>query len=203
MYKCFSSGLLGSNTYVVYNDGGECMVIDTGNPLGPVAKFIKEKGLKVIYIVLTHAHYDHVDFLDEYKAAFSDAVIVAHESEAQVMTDSEANVSIYFGSPRSYGYPDKTVRDGDVISVGGEEYRVLHTPGHTPGSICLYSANEEMMFTGDTLFRCGRGRCDFKYGSEADMAKSLKRLFGMNPEIVFLSGHGMPSTLGEECGRVF
>ena len=203
MYKCFSSGLLGSNTYVVFGEGNECMIVDVGNPVAEILKFIREKGLSVGYIVLTHAHYDHADYLSEYKTAFPDAILVAHESEVKVMTDCEANVSMYFGMPKSYGYPDKTVRDGDVISVCGTEYRVLHTPGHTPGSICLYSAADKLMLTGDTLFQCGRGRCDFKYGSEVDMAASLRRLFEMDSDITFLSGHGMPSTLGEECGRVF
>lgn len=203
MYKCFSSGLLGSNTYVVWGEGAECMIVDAGNPIGPIAKFVAENGFSVSYIILTHAHYDHADFIDEYKAAFPSAKVVAHESEVRVMNDVEANVSMYFGAPRSYGYPDKTVKEGDVLSVGGDKYCVLHTPGHTPGSICLYCADKLLMLTGDTLFQCGRGRCDFKYGSEADMAASLRRLFGMSPDITFLSGHGMPSTIGRERGRVF
>lgn len=204
MYKCFSSGLLGSNTYVVYDEASrECLVVDAGNPVSAVSSFIEDMGLTVKYIVLTHAHYDHADFVGQYKAKFDGAVVVVHEDEVKVMTDSEANVSVYFGMPKSYGYPDKTVKEGDTLTIGESKYRVLHTPGHTPGSICLYNSAERLMLTGDTLFRYGRGRCDFKYGSEADIELSLRRLLSMSADIVFLSGHGMPSTIGAECGGIW
>ena len=204
MYKAFSRGLLGSNTYLVYDEGSrEAMIVDLGNPPFEVQAAVRELGLNVKYLVLTHAHYDHADYIDKYKTEFPEARVVAHESEIAVMTDSEANVSLYFGAPKSYGYPDKAVKEGDVLTLGSLEYRVLHTPGHTPGSICLYSCSEGLMLTGDTLFEAGRGRCDLKYGSELDMARSLKRLFAMDASIVFLSGHGGASTIGREAGRVF
>ena len=204
MYKIFSRGLLGSNSYLVYDgESREAMIVDLGNPPSVIQAAVREHGLDVKYVVLTHAHFDHADYIDKYKAAFPGARIVAHEKEIAVMTDSEANVSLYFGTPKSYGYPDLAVKEGDVLTLGSLNYRVLHTPGHTPGSICLYSADESLMLTGDTLFEAGRGRCDLKYGSEYDMAKSLQRLFSMDAGIVFLSGHGGVSTIGRESGRVF
>lgn len=204
MYKIFSRGLLGSNTYLVYDeDSREAMVVDLGNPPTEILASALELNLNVKYLVLTHAHYDHADYIDKYKSAFPEALTVAHESETVVMTDAEANVSLYFGTPKSYGYPDKAVKEGDILALGTLEFRVLHTPGHTPGSICLYAAKRGLMLTGDTLFEAGRGRCDLKYGSEHDMSLSLKRLFKMDGRTVFLSGHGGVSTIGREVGRVF
>ena len=204
MYKTFSRGLLGSNSHLVYDEKSrEAMIVDLGNPPSEILAAVRELSLNVKYLVLTHAHFDHADYIEKYKLTFPEARVVAHESEVAVMTDFEANVSLYFGTPKNYGYPDKAVKEGDIIALGSAEYRVLHTPGHTPGSICLYSREQRLMLTGDTLFEAGRGRCDLKYGSENDMARSLKRLLAMDGDIVFLPGHGGASTIGREIGRVF
>ncbi len=197
MIKTFSSGLLGSNTYLYYNNG-EGMVIDCGNTEDAIISYAHSIGVTIKYVVLTHAHYDHIDYIDRYRAALPDARIVCHEDEICIMNDSEANVSIYFGTPRSYGAPDMTIKEGDKIKIGEVEFTVLSTPGHTPGSICLLCERERIMFTGDTLFHYGRGRCDFKYGNEYDMQASLERLLSLDGEIVFYSGHGEPSKIKNE-----
>lgn len=202
MYKVFSEGILDSNVYVV-SDGGEAMIVDAGAPPALLLQYIEENSLKVKHIVLTHAHYDHAHYLSEYKRVFLDAAICAHEGEIAVMSDPVANVSAFFGLFETYGVPDVSLREGDFISVGTLNYRVLSTPGHTPGSICLYSREERLMLTGDTLFMCGRGRCDFRFGSEEDMSKSLSRLLSMDGDIVFLPGHGEASRIKDERGRVF
>ncbi len=203
MYKCFSSGLLGSNTYVLWDsDSCEGAIIDLGNPSGRVVDFCHEAGIAIKYLILTHAHYDHAEYLAEYRRAFPTATLVAHKSEVSVMTDAEANVSIFFGRYSNYGAPDMTVSDGDILKLGESEYRVISTPGHTPGSICLYNEKEKLVFTGDTLFMAGRGRCDFKGGSEEELFASLKRLRRLPPDTVVLSGHGVATTIGDEIGRV-
>ena len=204
MHKIFSRGLLGSNTYLVYDDDSrEAMIVDLGNPPSEVVAVAKDMHLEVRYLVLTHAHFDHAEYIEKYRQAFPLARVVAHEREVAVMVNGEANVSIYFGEPKDYGYPDMTVRHGETITLGYLKFRVIHTPGHTPGSICLYSLTEGVMYTGDTLFRGGRGRCDVKYGSEWEMADSLKRLFAMDDNIVFFPGHSVSSTIGRERERVF
>ncbi len=191
MYKTFTVGLLGSNTYLVYDEESrEAMIVDCGNaPRDPLG-VARELSLKIKYIVLTHAHYDHAEFVDEYARLLPDAEVIVHEREVAVMTDPVANVSQFFGTPRSYGYPTRTVKEGDALALGAAEYRVLSTPGHTPGSICLYSRGERLMLTGDTLFRYGYGRTDFKYGSDLDMMASLRRLAAMDGDITILPGHG-------------
>ena len=204
MYKIFSQGLLGSNTVVVWDsETGEAMIVDCGNPVHSIFSFTHEHSFTVKYVVLTHAHFDHAEYIDQYRAAFPDAKIVAHEREIAVMSDPVSNVSAYFSTPRTYGYPDMTLREGDSIALGSMKFTVLSTPGHTPGSICLFCKEEKLLLTGDTLFAGGRGRTDFKLGCEDDMHASLRRLLALDAEITFIAGHGMPSVIGDERGRVF
>ena len=204
MYKTFSGGLLGSNTHVVWDkESLECMIVDCGNPTREISKFVREKELAVKYVILTHSHFDHAHYVADYAAEFPSAEVCAHRDEIKLLSDAEANVSMYFGTPEFYPVPSRIFDTGEVISLGKLDFTVISTPGHTPGSICLYSKACRLMLTGDTLFMCGRGRCDFKYGDEAEMARSLKRLLSMDADILFLSGHGAPSHIGDEVGRVF
>lgn len=200
MYEIFSRGLLGSNTYVLFDEPSrEAMIIDCGNPVRNISAFCTEKSLEVRYILLTHSHCDHADYLPEYREAFPSAAVLCHEREVVLMNDPEANVSAYLAEPRRYGYPDRTVKEGDLLTLGGTPCRILSTPGHTPGSICLYLEEEGIVFSGDTLFAGSYGRCDFKYGSEADMLASLRRLYALPPSTVFLPGHGGSTTAAREA----
>ncbi len=199
MYKVFSRGLLGSNTYLVYDEASlDGMIIDCGNQPRDPLMAARELGVKIKYIVLTHGHYDHAEYVEEYARLLPDAKIVAHEAEISVLSDFEANVSQFFGTPRAYMRPNRTVKDGDRLPLGTTEYDVISTPGHTPGSICLYSAAERVIFTGDTLFCRGYGRTDFKYGSDVEMLSSLRRLRRLDAGTKVLSGHGGPTTIGDE-----
>ena len=204
MYKLLSRGLLGSNTYLAYDAATrEAMVIDCGNPVREVRELVAREALTVKYIVLTHAHYDHADLFAEYRAAFPEARALSHAAELPLMNDTEANVSVYFGTSRFYGYPDGELKDGERLYLGEVGYRVISTPGHTPGSICIFCEAEGVMFTGDTLFAAGRGRCDFKFGSEEQIHRSLARLLAMDGEITVLPGHGPATKIAAERGRVF
>lgn len=189
MIKAFSNGLLGSNTYL-YTSGSEGMIVDCGNAPQKIYEYCKINGIAVRYIVLTHGHFDHAHYVNEYKKLFGSADVVAHRDEVKVLTDPNANVSALFGEPTVYPEPDIAVTEGDILTVGEASFAVLHTPGHTPGGICLYCEKEKIMFTGDTLFFGGSGRTDFLYGDSGAMLRSLTRLLGMDGEIEFYSGHG-------------
>ena len=207
MIKRFDRNAYGVNTYAVWNphtntDGRhEAMVVDAGHPPEEVVSFAEKENLQVKYIVLTHGHYDHVCYLPQYRALFPSASVICHEKESAVLGDEEANVSFLFGDPSVYQDADAKVNEGDVLTLCGKEdaemlsFKVLHTPGHTPGCICLYCASEKLMLTGDTLFDEGCGRTDFKYGNPAEMIRSLRRLYAMDPEITFYSGHGDSSII--------
>ena len=197
MIKTLSNGLLSSNVHVFWDeDTKEAMIIDCGVPTKSLIEIVNQNSLEVKYIILTHGHYDHAHFVNDYHIAFPLAKVVCHENEIKVLTDEDANVSSLVGIPETYVCDYTTVNEGDILSVGRYDFAVLHTPGHTPGCICLYSEKEKLMFTGDVLFDNGIGRTDFKYGNISDMRSSLSRLLSMDGEILFYPGHYGCSKLG-------
>ena len=188
----YRGGMLDSTTYLIY-DSGEAMIIDCGKNVSSIAQFVSENGLFVKYIVLSHGHFDHTGLLDSYVSAFDEAKIVCHENEVQVLKSSEANLSEYlFDDPCVFNYDFMTVCEGDTLTVGKKEFKVLHTPGHTPGSICLFCEEENDLFTGDLLFENGYGRTDFPLGSWDDLKKSLSRVMSSYPDADVFPGHGHP-----------
>lgn len=205
MIKIFSCGLLDTNTYVVWEETSRhCMIIDCGVELSTVSDFVYENGLTVKYVVLTHGHFDHAHYVEEYERVFKGAQIVCHEKEKLILLDPDANLSGYLGSRRAYSCNYTFVKEGDFLALGGKSgeecmnFQVLNTPGHTPGCICLYDEKHKIMFTGDTLFKRSYGRTDFKYGNASEMYASLRRLYKMDKDITFYPGHYESSTIGEE-----
>lgn len=197
MIKTFYHGLLSSNVYVVY-DLGEAMIVDAGASIGPIKEFIEEKALTVKYIVLTHGHYDHVNYIGEYIRAFEGALVVCHTDEVATLCDSEANVSMLFGEECVYNHDYTTVREGDFLRVGSLKFEIMHTPGHTIGGICLYEKDAGVLFTGDTLFNQGYGRTDFKGGDWRALVTSIHRLLSLDGETRFFSGHGDSAKIKEQ-----
>ena len=197
-FKRFTMGLIGSNTYILYDDESlEGMIIDVGNPPGPAERFTAQQGISVRYIVLTHAHYDHICYIEEYKAAFPGAETVIHPLDNIIMPNPRLNCSSLFGSEERYAPADREVREGDVLKLGGGEVRVLHTPGHTEGSICLLA--DGYLFTGDTLFYNGFGRTDLGCGNTAVLADSIERIYSLDPGLAVFPGHGIATTVGREA----
>lgn len=202
MIKAFSNGILDSNVYV-YSNNGEAIIIDCGVPAHVVERYVNENMLNVKYIVLTHGHFDHVAFVNEYLKVFSAAKILCGEAELDVLYDEEANLSSYFADGTSYNLPYTTVKQGDTIAVGNEKFTVITSPGHTPGSICLYCDNEKIMFTGDVLFDNSYGRTDFKYGNFEEMVKTLKLLLKKAEDVVIYPGHYGVSSIGKNRNLFF
>ena len=197
MIKKFDNGLLSSNVYLVHSQN-QGMIVDCGALVDPVSKFAKENIIEIRYIVLTHGHYDHVGYLPEYIKSFPNAKVMCHKEEIKVLSDSEANVSELIGAPCVYNYDYTLLSEGDKIELGDLSFTVLHTPGHTPGGICLLCEKEKILFTGDTLFKNGYGRYDFKYGDFSLLRSSLYRLLELDNDITFYAGHGEKSTIGYE-----
>lgn len=204
MVKTVSYGLLSSNTYIVYKKrGGECMIIDCGAELGLVLPFIEENELTVKYIVLTHGHFDHADFIDEYKSKFKDALLVCHTDEKVVLEDPEANLSFWGNRARSYLRDFTYVNDADELILGKDseecmKFEVIHTPGHTPGSICLLCKRDGFIITGDTIFKSSYGRTDFKHGDRCALISSLERVLSLDEGTVIYPGHyGSTTVLAE------
>ena len=210
MIKTFPCGILDTNTYVVWDEGTMVgMVIDCGVDPQVILKFTNEMNIAVKYVVLTHGHIDHAEYAEEYERVFEGAKIVCHEDELLVLLDMEANLSIWGNRPRPYKCDYFLVKEGDILTLGNEKsgeecmnFTIFHTPGHTPGCICLYCEKDKIMFTGDTLFKRSYGRTDFKYGDMNKLFLSLKRLYRMDKDITFYPGHYDRSTIGAETGSL-
>ncbi|MBO7406468.1 MAG: MBL fold metallo-hydrolase [Clostridia bacterium] len=195
--KRFTEGLLGSNTYLVWNDKtGEACVIDVGNPCAPIAEFAAAQKLKVKYIVLTHAHYDHILYIEDFCAAFPEALTAIHPNDDVLMDDPNLNCSVLFGSAHEFRHCDLMLNEGDTLALGEETFTVLHTPGHTEGGICLLGGG--YLFSGDTLFYDSFGRTDLGRGDMDTLGDSLHRLFTLPEETIVLPGHGTRTTIGRE-----
>ncbi len=188
--------VVGSNCYILI-DEGEAAVIDPSVPAAEIMRIIKSENARLVKILLTHAHCDHILCLNELRTLNPEAAVVAHADEAELMSDGEKNVSsLILGENRDYGAPDKLLIEGDVIEVGRGKIKVMHTPGHTKGSASYVLGN--VIFSGDTVFSQGYGRCDFYSGNPQRLNMSLQRLknhLQKNPKTVIYPGHGDPATL--------
>lgn len=175
------------------------IVIDPGGPAGPILNRAKGRGIKQItHIVNTHSHVDHVSGNKEAQEATS-AAIAIHELDAADLTHPNLGMLAMFGAEPSPP-PSILLKDNDIIAFGNESVRVIHTPGHTLGGICLYFDGH--VITGDTLFVGGIGRTDLPGGSYETLRKSIKeRLFSLPEETIVLPGHNYGTTPTSTIGR--
>jgi glyoxylase-like metal-dependent hydrolase (beta-lactamase superfamily II) len=166
--------------------GGEGLVIDPSADIDAILALASQQKIKIEYIINTHAHVDHVMGNEEMKRK-TGAKIIIHEDDAPLLTQIPRSMLLMFGG-RSSPPADQTVKDGDVIRVGDLSLKVLHTPGHSPGGMCLYG--EGVVFTGDTLFAGGLGRTDLPGGSWQVLMNSIKaKLFTLPDETIVYPGH--------------
>jgi len=181
------------NCYILGSkDRGEAIIIDPGAEGAKIKKRLLAMGLKASCIVNTHGHADHIGA----NAAF-DVPVYIHRLDAEFLTNPELNLSAMFEAPFAMPAAQRLLEDGQRIEVAGQNLEVIHTPGHTPGGICLNAG--EFVVTGDTLFAQGVGRSDFPYASEKDLLDSIrKRLMTLPDETIIYPGHGPSSTIGEE-----
>lgn len=177
-------GAYQTNTYIVENDG-HCVVIDPGYEPKTIAHFLEQRNLAVDAIFLTHGHFDHVGALQTLKKQYGCPVYV-HAAELSLP-------AMWTGGPLHY---TDTYGEGDRISAAGLSFRVLHTPGHTPGSVCLIT--EDVCFSGDTLFANSCGRTDLPGGDWATLRRSLNRLAQIENNLTVYPGHGESTTLADE-----
>lgn len=179
--------------------GKPCWIIDCGYQPEPMLDAIKEQGLVPVKIVLTHAHADHIAGLLDARSRFPDTPIVMHQSEESWLSDPMLNLSAAIGLAVTAPSPESFIDEGDTISLGDLEFRVVHTPGHSPGGISLIHEPSKVAFVGDTLFAGSIGRTDFPGSSFETLADSIKtKLYVLDPETVCYPGHGPVTTIGRE-----
>ncbi|MEW6009232.1 MAG: MBL fold metallo-hydrolase [Candidatus Omnitrophota bacterium] len=188
-------GSLATNCYLIVNKPlKEAILIDAGAEADEIKKRISRYGANLCAIFLTHAHIDHIAALQDI-----DAPIYIHSLDSSFLRDTDKNLSAFFGLPLAISSKRKIieVRDGEIIKLAGMSLRIIHTPGHTPGSISIQL--NEIIFTGDALFKGSVGRTDLPYGSyEALIAAIKNKLLPLGDDIKIYPGHGDASTLREE-----
>lgn len=195
IFKKLATGMLASNCYII-GDNGEGVIIDPGATAEEILDSVDTLGLKIKYIILTHAHIDHILSVDKVRGMLG-AKVVVHEKDAAALSDEFYNGSYLFGASEKFNAADECLKDGDVLEAGGLKLEIIHTPGHTPGGICIKTGNS--LFTGDTLFRMSVGRTDLGNGNMNELMNSLQnKLMKLDDEIVVYPGHGVATTIGFE-----
>ena len=186
-------GMLEANCYIVGDESTkEVFIIDPGGDYERIKKEIDENGLKPLAVINTHGHGDHIAADGEF-----DLPIWIHPIDAEFLNDPSMNLSYQFGDSLRIKKASRLLEDKDILNIGKYTLEIIHTPGHSPGSISL--KGDGVVFTGDTLFYEGVGRTDFSYGSTKDIRRSIKKkLFKLDNDYIVYPGHGPSSTIGHE-----
>ena len=187
-------GSWGSNCYVLLS-GSHAAVVDPSPRAEQIMSLLEQNGAKLDYILLTHGHFDHIVSLDTLRN-LTGAPALIHEGDAELPSDSRKNAFYYFfRMDQSYRAPDRVLQSGEILMLGEETIRVIHTPGHTAGSVS-YLCNHDFLLTGDTLFDVGRGRTDLYGGDEQLLLQTLGAMRSLPHSLPIYPGHGTSTTLG-------
>jgi len=198
----FTFGPFQENTYVLWDETLDCLIIDPGNSTASEHKklsdFISEKKLKPVRLILTHAHIDHINgnkyILDTY------GLLPEVHKEDVFFIERHAATGAMYGLPVDPSpMAEKFIEEGDVISFGNSHLNVVHTPGHAPGHVTFYNKEEGFMISGDVLFHGSIGRTDLPMGNYDTLISSIKnKLFPLGDVMKVYSGHGPATTIGFE-----
>lgn len=196
--KKFVIGMIGTNCYVVSNENTkECFIVDPAVSDKNVISYIETEGLSLKAILLTHGHFDHIMGIDGVREKFK-VPVYASEKEQEILQDARLNLSAAYGG--GYTFSDATcVRDGEELEIAGMKIKVIETPGHTAGGCCYYIAEEEVLFSGDSLFCASIGRTDFPTGSSSQLVRAVRdKLLVLPEETMVYPGHMEETTIGYE-----
>ena len=195
----FVTGIISTNCYIVTNEETkETVIVDPANLSKAMIGYIEEEELVIKAILLTHAHFDHIMGIDKVIDRYGEMPVYVEESDLELLHTPSMNESTVYTNGYSYPGGD-VIHDGDVLHLIGEDFRVIHTPGHTKGSCCYYLKDEDVLFSGDTVFYGSVGRTDFPGGSTAEIVRSLHKLVDSLPEETeVFPGHDASTTIGYE-----
>lgn len=191
-------GLLSTNCYIVAcDDTREAAVIDPGDEASEILEKINDNNLHVKYIINTHAHWDHIGANNALKLE-TKAEVLLHKNDVDILQDEFRNLAGFLGVTETASEVDVLLSDGDIVEIGESiSFEVLHTPGHTPGSICLLG--KDILFSGDTLFSGSIGRTDLPGGSYKNIISSVNEKIKNLPEhLEIYPGHGPKTSVKEE-----
>lgn len=204
MIKTIVQGSYQTNSYVVRKDESrkDCVIIDTGLDNFQLLQYLSENSLNPIAVILTHGHLDHILGVDELRVKHPEIKVYIHEDDADMLLDAEKNMSkmsaIY--ADFSTKPADFMLKDGEDINIADLSLKVIHVPGHTPGGICLYYKEEDVIFSGDCVFAGSIGRTDFPGYQEGkcfmQLIKGIKeKVLTLPEETKLLPGHGPATTI--------
>ena len=199
IHEILPVGVLGCNCSIVGDETSrEAIVVDPGDDIGQILELVEKHGLQVKTIVITHAHIDHIGGAKKLRAV-TGARVYMHSEDSFLAESLDMQASwLGIATPENPGI-DVQAREGDVVKAGAIEASVLHTPGHTPGSISLFIASEKTLLAGDTLFRGSVGRTDLPGGDSAAIARSIRgKLYTLPEDTVVIAGHGESTSIGRE-----
>ncbi len=198
-------GQMQANCYLLVH-GSNCLIIDPGDDGSTILEYVLLKNLNISAIVLTHGHFDHVMALGEIQSSF-DVPVYVHEADIFLLERMQASANYYL-TPQPYLLPiqyDRVIKMSrfSTIKVDTFDMRVIHTPGHTPGSCCYFFSEQKIMFTGDTVFKNAIGRYDFRYSDKKLLDQSLQQIFSFPPETILYPGHGEKTCIADEKEKNF
>lgn len=197
--KVNAGAILGINCYIVQDENTkEAMVIDPGGSPAKIIEMLDAIGAKVKYILLTHCHGDHIGAVNEIREKCGGTVLIHREDEPG-LRNPDMNLSNHIGMGNVTVENASRLNEDDLIHVGDLEFRIMHTPGHTAGSISIYLEKEKLIFTGDTLFRGSWGRTDLPTSSFTEIIDSItNKLMQLPGDTIVYPGHGKSTIIQEE-----
>ena len=193
--KMMQLGMVGTNCYIFWDENtNRCAVVDPGDNGERIAQVIGDLSLEPVAVLLTHSHFDHILGIPGLRSAWPELPVYCHPADI----DERKTVTLFgstFPTVSSFGNITPYV-EGDKVEIGGITVEIIHTPGHTPGCVTLKA--EDVLFTGDTLFRSSIGRTDLEGGDFGTLMRSLKKLSALDEDLRVLPGHEGLSTLADE-----
>jgi len=196
-----NSGMIGekTNCYIIQDEGTkEAMVIDPGGEVDRIIEMLDILNAELKYIYITHCHGDHIGALTELKKRKGGKILI-HRFEAEGLYNKEISLTDYIGINEIHLEADSRVDDEDTIHVGNIKFDIIHTPGHTRGGSCLYNKENNLLFSGDTLFHGTWGRTDLPTSSLSDIMNSItEKLLVLPEDTIVYPGHGKTTLIREE-----